>query len=231
MFKPTPALARLAGLLYLVIIVCGVGSEAAVRGSLAVPGDAAATAANVVANEAAFRLSILADVAMALADVGLGAALLVLLWRVGPALAVAATAFRLAQASVLGLNLAFLVAAIPLAHGLAGTDSAGLAALALDLHGAGYDLGLFFFAINSVLTGLLLRRAGFPVWIATGLVVSGGVYFIGSTLTVLAPPMAEVFQIAYLVPLVSELAVALWLVVRAPAHPSRPFVTLAAASA
>jgi hypothetical protein len=211
---PTRSLARLAGALYLVLITCGIGSEAAVRAALFVPGDASTTAANVVAHEGAFRLSILADVGMALADVGLGVALLVLLWRAGAGLALTATAFRLAQAAILGLNLAFLMAAIPLAHGVAGLDdSAGLALLALELHGVGYDLGLFFFGINSVATGWLFVRAGFPRAIGLGLALAGGVYLVGSTLTVVAPAAAGSFEIAYLIPLFAELAVALWLLV------------------
>lgn len=42
-------LARLAGLLYLILAACGGWAELAVRSSIRVPGDAAATAANVVA--------------------------------------------------------------------------------------------------------------------------------------------------------------------------------------
>lgn len=214
---PTKLLARLAGLLYLVIIVAGVGSEGAVRSGIPVPGDAAATAANLVAQEGPFRLSILADVVMALADVGLGAALLVLLWRAGPGLAIAATAFRLAQAAVLGLNLAFLVAALPLAHGVTGLQgSEALASLALHLHGVGYDLGLFFFGVNSVLTGALLYRGGAPRLVALGLATAGVVYLVGSTLTVAAPDTSDGFAIAYVVPLVAELAMAVWLLAQAP---------------
>lgn len=226
MTAPTPTLARAAGALYLLLIACGIGSEGLVRSSLSVPGDAAATAANVIAHGAALRWSILADVVMALADVGLGVVLLVLLWRVGSGLAIAATAFRLVQASVLGLNLSFLMAALPLATMDGGQP---LAALALELHGVGYDLGLFFFGVNSILTGVLLSRAGFPRWISAGLAAAGVVYLTGSTLTVVAPHLGDGFAPAYVVPLLSELAVALWLIARAPvphdetsARPARP---------
>ncbi len=169
------SLFSLAGVLYLIIIVMGVGSEGAVRSTILVPGDTAATAANLLSNEGAFRLSILADVVMALADVGLGVVLLLLFWKVSKELAVAATAFRLAQAAVLGLNLSFLVAALPLAKGLSGVDGGdALATLALELHGVGYDLGLFFFAFNCFFTGALLSKVGAPRVIAAGLMASGG---------------------------------------------------------
>lgn len=208
---PTPALARLAGVLYLVLIACGVGADGLVRAGLAVPGDAHATAANLATHALAVRVSALADVTMALADVGLGVALLLLLWRAGPGLAVAATAFRLAQAAVLGLNLGWLVAAVELAP-----IDGPLAALALELHGIGYDLGLFFFAVNCVLTSVLFHRAGFPRVLAVGLAASGLVYGTGSTLALVAPAAAGAFELAYVVPLVAELGTALWLTARTP---------------
>ena len=60
------ALPRLAGVLYLVIILCGVWSEAAVRAQLIDPGDAAATAEAVGARLELFRASLAADTVMAL---------------------------------------------------------------------------------------------------------------------------------------------------------------------
>ena len=66
-------LALYAGLLYLVIIVCGVVGQALVREPL-LGANAAETTANLLAVELPFRLSILGDVAMILADVGIGPA-------------------------------------------------------------------------------------------------------------------------------------------------------------
>lgn len=54
-------LARMAGLLYLVIIVFGISSEAFIRSGLIVPGDAAATAANILTFQGLFRASFAAD--------------------------------------------------------------------------------------------------------------------------------------------------------------------------
>ena len=87
----TEKLARIAGLLYLVIIVCGVGGEAFVRAPLHAE-DASQTVANLLAAELPFRLSILADVAMVLADVGLGVLLFYLLAPVDRTLSMLAMA-------------------------------------------------------------------------------------------------------------------------------------------
>lgn len=53
--------ARLAGLLYLVIIIAGLGGELGLRGPLIAFSDADATAAAILAAPARFRLAIAAD--------------------------------------------------------------------------------------------------------------------------------------------------------------------------
>ena len=54
-------IARATGLLYLVIFALGLFAELFVRQSLVVPGDAAATASNIVASESLYRLALLCD--------------------------------------------------------------------------------------------------------------------------------------------------------------------------
>ena len=54
-------LARIAGLLYLIVAVCGGFSELYVRSSVKVPGDAAATADNISASATLFRIGALTD--------------------------------------------------------------------------------------------------------------------------------------------------------------------------
>ncbi len=60
-------------------------------------------------------------------------------------------------------------------HGLA--DASALALIFPDLHGYGYDLGLVFFGINSLMTGALVWRSGlFALGFGSGLSVVGVVY-------------------------------------------------------
>src|SRR6059058_4568666 len=58
-------LARIAGLLYLMVAILG-GFAQVVRVKVYEPGDAAATAANIVANATLVRLSFVADLVQAL---------------------------------------------------------------------------------------------------------------------------------------------------------------------
>lgn len=203
----------LAGALYLSIIALGVWSEGVARGSLLVDGDAAATAANVLANEALFRASFAADVGMAVCDVALGIVLYGLLKSAGPLLAMGATAFRLVQATLIGTSLLGMQAMLLLLDASAPVE---LADVAIRLHGLGYDLGLVFFAVNSVLTGWLVwRSALFPRWIGAGLVATGAVYLLGSSAVLLAPAWASMVEPLYLIPLVMETAFCVALFVRA----------------
>jgi hypothetical protein len=54
-------IARVAGILYLIIFGLGIFAELFVRQSLIVPGDAATTVNNIVASESLFRLSLVSD--------------------------------------------------------------------------------------------------------------------------------------------------------------------------
>ena len=53
--------ARIAGLLYLIIAIAAPFSFFYVRSTIIVPGDATATASNIMASEGLFRLSIVSD--------------------------------------------------------------------------------------------------------------------------------------------------------------------------
>ena len=206
-------LARFAGVLYLAIIALGLSGELAVRGVLIVPGDAAATAAAIRADPGLFRLGIAADALMAVCDVGLAVLLFVLLRPAGPVLALAAMVFRLVQAAVIAANLLSLHWALTILLDGLGPDA--LAAGMLGLHAVGYDVGLIFFGVNSLLVGVLLVRAEwFPAWLGIGIGAAGLVYLAGSTLRLLAPGWVEAFAPAYLVCIVAELAFALWLLLR-----------------
>lgn len=208
--------ARTAGVLYLIIIVLGIASEVAIRAPLLVAGDAAASAANVRGAEALFRLSLAADTVMACADAALAVLLFLLLRSVNGTVALLAMVFRLLQAAIIGANLLNQQAVLLVLGSGAGLGEAdALATLFLTLHGYGYDLGLIFFGVNSLLTGYLLVRSGWlPRIVGWGIVAAGLVYLTGSYLRILAPEAYDAFAVAYFISLVAELAFALWLLVR-----------------
>ncbi|MCV6587110.1 MAG: DUF4386 domain-containing protein [Marinibacterium sp.] len=205
---PGTAQVRLAGLYYLVIILMGVGGAVILREPV-LSSDAPDA---IVAGTAALRLSLLSDAVMVLADVALALAFFDLLRGRGEQLARAAMVFRLMQAATIAASLIFLAAA----PNLAGAGQAELARQFLTLHATGYDIGLLFFGVNTLLMTVLLRRGGaVPGVLVWGLAASGMVYLTGSVLRMVAPDLQSLFAPAYGVPLLAETGLCLWLLIRA----------------
>ena len=71
-------------------------------------------------------------------------------------------------------------------------------------------LGLVFFGISSLATAMLLARAG-PRVLSALIAAAGLVYLAGSGLRILAPALTDSFSPAYLVAIVAETAMTIWL--------------------
>ncbi|MBA85161.1 DUF4386 domain-containing protein [Thalassobius sp. S69A] len=199
--------ARLAGVLYLGIILLGISAEAALRAPLITWGDAAATQAALSAHEGLFRLSILFDLGMAGLDVALAVVFFGMLREVNAQAALMAMVFRLMQAAVIAGNILCLVAALQ-----------GDALLWLERHAIGYDVGLAFFAVNTAIMARLLWRIA-PRWICVAMAAAGAVYGLGSLTRLLVPDLNAMLQPAYAVPVLAEVSLMLWLLIWAPERP------------
>lgn len=208
---PLPARpgARLAGGLYLLIIAAGISAEMLIRAPIL---SAPAPLTAIAAQEGLFRLSLLGDVVMVLADIALALVFFHLLAHVSRPVARAAMVLRLMQAALIAVSLLFL-AAVP---GLIAAGEPGVAAQFVTLHAAGYDLGLIFFGGNSLLMAWLLCHSGaVPRWILAGIAVSGLIYITGGLLRLLSPGLIDAFAPAYALPLIAESSLCLWLLIRA----------------
>lgn len=213
--------ARIAGLLYLVIIVCGVTGELALRSALIVPNDAAQTASNILATPLIFHMAFVTDLLMLLADVAIAILLFQMFKSVNQTLSLTAMVFRLVQAAILGFNLLNYSAALFLVNGEgAGVPGStetrhGLAMMYLNLHAMGYDLGLMFFAVSTLAMAYLLFRSSFsPSILSFGLIAAAMVYLSGSMVRFVLPQWVEAFEPLYIVPLIAELAFCFWLLSR-----------------
>lgn len=218
---------RLAGLCYLAIIALGLWAEAAVRGSLVVAGDAAATAQRIAAQPQLWRLGLAADLAMQLLDLPV----IVVLWRllrpVNETLALTATGLNLVQTAVLVANRVQLLAALEFASapGLGAAfepaQREALALLAVQLHAQGFGIGLIFFGAACVIRGGLILASGLLPRVLGGLLaLAGAAYLLNSLALLLAPALARALFPAVMLPvLVGELAFAGWLT--AVARPRR----------
>jgi hypothetical protein len=177
MHRPA-TIARLAGLLYLALAVLGGWAELYVRGSLYVPGDGAATTANITGHETLFRLGLVADILMATVFVFLGVTLYRLLHRAHERAATTLMVFVAGGAASILVNSTFhagalVVATEPAYAAALGAQSAdALVLMLLDLHRYGYILGGVFFGLWLLPMGLLARRSAmFPSWLGVLLII------------------------------------------------------------
>ncbi|MDX5413146.1 MAG: DUF4386 domain-containing protein [Rhodobacterales bacterium] len=215
----TPELAqkvRLAGLLYLIIIIAGLGAELGLRSPLIDLGNAEATATAILQAPGRFRLAIGADLLMALCDAGLAILFYLIFHASAPGLALSAMVFRLIQTVLIAANLMALQAAwLLFAKTPDMADAHKLALVFLDLHGHGYDLGLVFFGAGSLMMAALIWRSGFfAKAFGVGLAVAGLVYLIGSGLRFLGPDLSSAFAPAYGITILAEMAFCLRLLLQ-----------------
>jgi hypothetical protein len=220
---PSPMrLARTAGLLYLAIFVMAPFAEFFVREGLVVIGDPASTARNVIAAEGLFRAGFAIDLLVFVIEVAQAAVLYMLFARVSRTVALVMAFTRLAQATILGLNLLNMFTALELlthpeyAVGLGAAQVDSLAYLALRMQSIGYELGLVFFALHLFSLGYLVRRAGFlPRWFGALLAIAGLGYVANSFAVFLVPALADGTAVVVIVAaLIGELPLTLWLLVK-----------------
>ena len=214
--------ARIAGILYLVIIVAGIAGELFLRGPLVVSGDAAATAANIRASMPLWRLSIAGDLLMHMCDVGVMLAFYVLLRPVSRNLAMLAVLFNLIQTSVAVANKMtllvplFLLGDAPSLQSFSPAQREALSYVALRMHDYGFGFALIFFGLEILVVGYLIIRSGyFPKVLGALLQLAGVCYLVNSFALVLLPDLApRLFPAIMLPPFVAESAMALWLLVK-----------------
>jgi hypothetical protein len=191
----TKTLARVAGLLYLLVAVT-TGIAGYARGTLVVTGDAAATAAHIRASETLFRLGIVADLASATFFLLTAMALYVLLRNVDKLAAGAMVTLVAVAAAIQALNLVNELVALSIAtgrgtaSGLGQSGSDALALLFVNLQHDGFVISQMFFALWLLPLGYLVVRSGsFPkvlgylLWVAClAYLVDLFVYFLAPTI-------------------------------------------------
>lgn len=214
--------ARTAGVLYLIIIFSGLFSELFVRSGMIVPGDAAATANNIANNSFLFRMGFISDLVMVMSDVGVALLFYLLLKPVNQGLSMLAAFFRLAQATVIGINLLNLYMPLFLLGGgdylssFSGEQLNSLSLLFLNTHSYGYLISGVFFGISCIILGYLIFKAGyFPKWLGVLVVAAGISYLIDCVVNFLFPELANSSEnLVMTVAVLSELSLCLFLLIK-----------------
>jgi Domain of unknown function (DUF4386) len=215
-------LARIGGVLYLVIIALGAIGEAVIRGGIVVPGNATATAANLRDMEWLWRLGIAGEVVLLVCATVLAVILYVLLRPVSRDLALAAVLFNVVCIAIEGVAAISLAGALfPLSDAtyltaLAAEQINAMAVLSIRSHTDGFGIALIFFGVECVIVGYLIYRAGYmPRPIGVLMQIAGVCYVVNSFALLLSPPLSSVLFPAIVLPaFVAELSFALWLLVK-----------------
>ena len=161
-------LAKITGILYLVVIICAGFSEGYVRSGLIVAGNASATVNNITESEWLFRLGFVSDLIAFMSDLAVSVLLYLLLKPVSKTLSLLAASFRLiAHPAIAAVNMLNHFVALLLLSGsgylsaFSGDQLNAMVLLFLNLHDYGYLIGGAFFSVHLFFLGILLLKADF----------------------------------------------------------------------
>jgi hypothetical protein len=214
------AYARLAGALYLLVIVGGTFAELAVRSRLVVPGDASVTARNIQAHELLFRLGFVVELIYCVCNVPLILILYNLFKVVNKNMALMMALFAFLASAIESVSLLahfapldFLGYGSPL-HAFTVEQMQAAAYLSIQLFERGFAISLVFFGFSCLtLAYLIVHSTFFPRIIGALLAIEGAGYLINSFSLFLAPALqARIFPY-FSATAVAEVALCAWLLV------------------
>lgn len=212
--------ARIAGGLWLIVIVAGVFAFISTS-ALIVRDDAAATANNILATESLFRFSFVADLVAGLCYVGVTVLLYQLLKPVS-SLSLLAAFFGLGGVAIGGIG--FLNRLVPLVllqgdqylSAFTMSQLQAMALMSLKLYLVGFSISMVFFGLQCLIVGYLVVRSTFlPRVLGVLLAIGGSSYVISSFTGFLSPSFGALLS-PFILPagLVGEGSLTLWLLVR-----------------
>jgi Domain of unknown function (DUF4386) len=203
----TKSLARIAGSLYLTVAIFGGFAHLYARARIYVPGDAAATADNIVANSALFRFAFVADLIQATVFMLLGMALYLLLRHVNENIGRAMVVFVAISVAIICLNMIHHLAALLVATDASYASTFGpegsnaLVLLLVDMHHYGYLIAQIFFGLWLLPLGYLVYKSGmFPRALGVLLMIGCFGYLIDTLALFLVPNIGGAISTFVVIP-------------------------------
>jgi hypothetical protein len=215
-------LARIAGLLYLINGIFGGFAFAYVIGKVYAAGDAATTAANVVANSGLVRIGVVADLFQATEWVFLAMTLWLLLRHVNAHAANAMVVLVAVGAGITCLNDVLQFESVRVATdasyvaALGAASSSALVLLLLEMHHYGFLIAQIFFGLWLVPLGYLAyKSAMFPRPLGILLVLGGACYLVGLLAVFLVPDVGETINVFVTIPsAIAEISMVFYLLIK-----------------
>ncbi|HEV8191939.1 MAG TPA: DUF4386 domain-containing protein [Ktedonobacterales bacterium] len=215
-------LARIAGVLYLLVGIFGGFAEGFVEPKMYVAGNAAATAGNVVANAGLVRLGVVSDLLDQTFFVFLVLTLYLLLKHVHQSVARAMVVLVVIAATITCLNTVFEFEGLRVATGAVNLGAVGtggsnaLVLLLLDTQHYGILIAQIFFGLWLVPLGYLAYRSAgwFPKWLGVLLIVGGACYLVDLLAAFLVPDVGQQIHGFITIPsALAEISMVLYLLV------------------
>jgi hypothetical protein len=213
--------ARIAGFLYLIVIVGGIFAEILVRGRLVVHGDAAATTHNIVTHEMLYRWGFVVELFYcAFCNLPITLIFYNLFKVVNRNVALLMVFFDLVVTAIESISL--LAHFAPLVflgngHYLSAFTVEQLQAatyMSIQLFELGFAMSLVFFGFDLLLLAyLIVKSTFFPRIIGVLLAIEGLGYLINSFALFLAPGLQVRIFPYFAVTAIAEVALCLWLLV------------------
>ena len=215
-------LARIAGVLYLLVGVFGGFAEGYVDPKMYVAGNAAATAGNVVANAELVRLGVVSHLLDGTFFVFLAMTLYILLRHVHKSVARAMVILVALATGIICLNAVFQFEGLRVATGavsmaaLGAAGSNSIVLLLLDMQHYGTLAAQVFFGLWLVPIGYLAYKSGgwFPKWLGVLLVVGGVCYLVDLLALFLVPDFGKQIHTYVIIPsALAEISMVVYLLV------------------
>ncbi len=212
--------ARLAGLLYLLMAITGPFVLIYVPGKLFVPGDAATTTGNILANQSLFRAYIAVGLFSELFFIATVLALYRLLAEVNRRAAILMVIVVLIDAPAAFMGIANQLATLSFIRGeniLAVFDKPqrdALATLLITIDREGTSIPEFFWGLWLIPLAYLVYRSGFlPRFLGIWLFLNGIAYMAASFTGIMMPEHLQIVRTVTFPLLLGEIAFLLWLLI------------------
>jgi len=217
----TDKAARIAGAIYLSLVVFAPFSLIYVPNKLIVRGDATATAGNILTHEMLFRYGVFSDLIATVIFICLGIALYRLLRDVNRTQAWLMVSFVLVSSAVAFVNVVNELAAIILFQGgdflsvFSKEQLNALGMLFIRVHGQGIRVNELFWGLWLFPFGVLVMQSRFlPRILGWWLILNGFAYVATSFTDLLAPQYSDLISKITFPAMLGEVAIMLWLVIR-----------------
>jgi hypothetical protein len=223
-------IARIAGVLYLLIVIFGLIAQIFVRDNLVDYDNATITATNILDSEFWYRFGFVSELLMLICDIGVTTILYILLKDTSRNLSLLSTLFRVASIIILSVTALTHYAALSFLKGsgyldvFTSSQLNAFALLSIRLHGTGYNVSLLFFGFHLIILGYLIYQSNlFKKFLGILLLIGGICYIANSFIWFLFPYLVAFIYPVILIPCaIGEWVFCLWLLIKGVMVPKAP---------